>query len=148
MTFFAVVCEHGRVEPRPTDWLAEGCVILAPLLEANGFRLGQPETGAGSGGQAAWVRWTKGEQYVETHVRGALGIVSYGWAGESFSHQDYLRLRGIHGDYPGFSNDPLDGFRHLAHDLDGPAAQILNMTKQEFTATVSAIRGQPRPALP
>jgi hypothetical protein len=39
---------------------------------------GQPKVGNGSGGPFAEVIWTRGEQYLELHVRVALGIVIYG----------------------------------------------------------------------
>ena len=97
--------------------------MLAPSLESHGFRLSQPKTGNGSGGRFAEVRWTRGEQYLELHVRYALGLVTYGLDGEAFSHADYMRWRQIRGQYPGYSTDPIDGFRHLAADLNGAAGQ-------------------------
>jgi hypothetical protein len=37
----------------------------------------------------------------------------------ALSHADYLRGLGATGAYPGYSDDPIDGFRHLALDLPG-----------------------------
>ena len=122
--------------------------MLAPSLESHGFRLGQLKTGNGSGGRFAEVRRTRGEQYLQLHVRYALGLVTYGWYGEAFSHADYMRWLQVRGQYPGYSTDPINGLRHLAADLNGAAAQLLTMTKSEFVEVASAIRLLPPPSLP
>jgi hypothetical protein len=59
-------------------------------------------------------------QYLELHFRHSLGLVVYGWGDSTISHADYLRGMDKTGAYPGYSADPLDGFRHLASDLAGP----------------------------
>ena len=74
--------------------------------------------------------------------------MTYGWDSEAFSHADYLRSRQIRGQYPGYGTDPIDGFRHLAADLEGPAAPLLTMTKHDFIEAASAIRNLPPPGLP
>lgn len=78
----------------------------------------------------------------------ALGIVTHGWGDQEFSHQDYLRVRGVKGAYPSYSDDPLDNFRRLADDLQGPAAVVLSMTQEEFTATAAAVSHLPTRVLP
>jgi hypothetical protein len=85
---------------------------------------------------------------METHVRGSLGIVQYRWMGAALTHQDYLRLRGRRGQYPGFSDSPREAFEHLAADLQGVAADVLALTLEEFAAVVAAVRDLPKPALP
>ena len=46
-------------------------------------------------------------------------MVSYHLGSSRISHEDYMRHIAGKGtaSYPGFSQDPLDGFRHLADDL-------------------------------
>jgi hypothetical protein len=147
----AIERPSGIIDPmeiRPAEWLREGCSVLAPNLESHGFRLGQQKVGNGSGGHFAEVRWTRGEQYLELHVRYSLGLVTYGWDGESFRHADYMSWRQVRGQYPGYGTDPIDGFRHLAADLNGAAAPLLTMTKTEFVEVASAIHALPPPGLP
>jgi hypothetical protein len=108
----------------------------------------EPVTGSGSGGPLAHVTWWRGRQYIETHVRGALGIVKYGCGDLRFLHQEYLRWRGVHGAYPGFSDDPLDGFRHLRDDLLGPAADVLTLTDEDFSRVAAGVAAMSPPRLP
>jgi hypothetical protein len=54
-----------------------------------------------------------------------LGIVRYGWGDEAFDQRHVVGALGAVAAYPGFSKDPLDGFRHLAQDLDGPLRVVL-----------------------
>jgi hypothetical protein len=86
---------------------------------------GASSHGKGSGCPMAVSRWVSGDRFIETHVRVALGVVVYGWGELKITHQDYLRVRGVKGMYPGFSDDPIDGFRHVATDLAGPAQPVL-----------------------
>jgi hypothetical protein len=102
-----------------------GNEILGQILEPAGFVVGEVETGRGSGGSFAISRWTKGTQFIELHVRWALGIVNYGWGDQMFDHRHVVSSLGARASYPGFSDDPLDGFRHLANDLAGPLSGIL-----------------------
>ncbi len=85
---------------------------------------------------------------METHVREALGIVEYRWGSLKLAHQDYLRVRGVKGSYPGFSDDPVDGFLHLAADLAGPARPLLVCDHAEFAVLVEAASTLPTRRLP
>jgi hypothetical protein len=100
--------------------LEAGAAILAPLLSPAGFLFGVTRQGVSSGGGFATGRFTRGAQYLEVHVRYSLGLVTYGWGDASISHADYLRGLGAAGSYPGYSDNPAEGFRHLAQDLAGP----------------------------
>jgi hypothetical protein len=71
----------------PEEILKAGNLILAEVLLPAGFALGEMQSGKASGGPLARVRWLRGQQFIELHVRGALGIVLYGWAGEVFDHR-------------------------------------------------------------
>ena len=51
------------------------------------------------------------------------------------SHEEYMwAVTGQRGatSYPGFSNQPLDGFRHLAFDLAQYAQDFLSGTDEQF----------------
>lgn len=132
----------------PARVLAEGSAIIAPLLEPLGYVLLPMSTATGSGGPFAVGRWVSGDRFIETHVRGALGIVNYGCRSSKVSHVNYLRLVGQKGAYPGFSNDPVDGFRHLAIDLAGPVRSLLECSRREFEAIVESVAGLPARQLP
>lgn len=143
------VWHPADVSSDPVDVLAAGSDLLRPLLESHRFVQGVPEEGSASGGYFARVRWMRDAQYLDTHVRHGLGIVVYGWGDDEFTHQEYLRLLGLRGAYPGYSrDDPLDNFRRLLDDLEGPAERLLVMTKNEFVATAEAIRRLPQRVLP
>jgi hypothetical protein len=120
----SIVLEDGRVTDiaGPAGAAAAGSVILGQVLSPAGFTFQLINQGRGSGGAFATGRFTKGRQYLEFHFRHSLGLVVYGWDGETLPHVDYLRGLGVTGNYPGYSTDPLDGFRHLALDLAGPLA--------------------------
>jgi len=89
------------VEETPLDRLLEGAPLLAPVLTPLGYRMAEPVVGKGSDGPLARATWSRDRQYIQTHVRGALGIVLYGCSAASFLHQEYLRWRGLNGAYPG-----------------------------------------------
>ena len=132
----------------PVEVLAEGSALLAPVLNPLGYSLADTNQGKGSGGPFAIARWVAGERSIETHVRMALGIVEYRWGGLKLSHQQYLRVRGVKGSYPGFSDDPIDGFRHLAADLAGPVHPMLVCDHAEFADLVEAADALPARFLP
>ena len=56
-------------------------------------------------------RWTGDRQFIELHVRGALGIVRYGWDDEAFDHKHVVGALRAEASYPGFSHDPADGVK-------------------------------------
>jgi hypothetical protein len=99
--------------------------------------------GTGSGGRFAAGRFTKNGQYLEVHFRYSLGQVTYGWDGAAISHADYLRGLGVTGTYPGYSDDPADGFRHLAQDLAGPLSGFRDGDRGGYKLGLQAAR-QPR----
>jgi hypothetical protein len=45
---------------------------------------------------------------------------------------------GVTASYPGFSADPLDGFRHLAADLEGPLLPVL---RKDTNEALTRVRG-------
>jgi len=62
----------------------------------------------------------------------AVGLVAYGWDDATLSNADYLRGMGVSGAYPGYSTDPLDGFRHLALDLAGPLSGFRDGNRSRY----------------
>jgi hypothetical protein len=85
---------------------------------------------------------------MDLHFRWTLGLVSYAWDSVVVSHADYLRGLDATGAYPGFSEDPLDGFRHLAQDLAGPLAGFVAGDRAEFDRAVAAVKSMPTTWLP
>jgi hypothetical protein len=98
------------------------------LLTAHGFAFKLLSAGESSGGHYATGEFRKGDRWLELHFRFSLGMVSYHLASLSVSHLDYMRsVIGVSNSshYPGFSNDPLGGFRHLLLDLQEHGSEFL-----------------------
>jgi hypothetical protein len=121
----------------PEETLAAGNALLAPLLTPAGFVLESSTSAHGSGGPFAVARWGRGRQFIELHFRWALGIVRYGWGDAVIEHRDLAAALRVKTVYPGFSSDPLDGFRHLAEDLHGNFAAILAPEQDTFRAVAT-----------
>ena len=116
-----------------------GVEILAPLLTSHGFVYETGPTDRGSGGFFARGAFVRNNHRLEFSVRYAVGEVYYRVGSQMLSHEDYMRVaagRGKHR-YPGFSDEPLDGFRDLAADLAAFGAAFLNGGSNEFTAVVA-----------
>jgi hypothetical protein len=64
---------------------------------------------------------------VELHVRRTVGIVDYRVGASELEHRAYMQFLGVHQEaaYPGFSDDPMDAFRHLRNDLEWFAGPFL-----------------------
>lgn len=101
--------------------LRAGVLILNDLLEPHEFVSLLTDAGIGSGGQYASAEFRRGNRRLELHFRFSLGLVTYHVESAALSHEDYMwsvlgkRWASY---YPGFSEDPLDGFRHLRRDLE------------------------------
>lgn len=113
-------------------------MILDPILTKHGFRWTAEQAGHGSGGRFASGAYTR-DAVLELHFRYSLGLVSYSLGDRQVSHVDYMRVAvGPKGSsaYPGFSRDPLAGFRHLAKDLADHASVFLAGTDAELAALI------------
>ena len=123
----------------PEELLDAGRIILDPILTKHGFRWAAERTGHGSGGNFASGAYVRGTRRLELHFRFSLGLVSYSLGDRQVSHVDYM-LVAVNPDgrraYPGFSLDPLDGFRHLAEDLAEHASVFLSGTDDELAAMI------------
>jgi hypothetical protein len=130
----------------PEQTLIAGCNLLDPVIKPYGFHFVLGASGKGSGGHFASGCYVRDDRRLELHFRHSLGLVIYHLGDAAVSHQAYLQAltQGGGGNlYPGFSGDPLDGFRHLAHDLQrfagdflyGGGAILLEAAKTEVQAT-------------
>jgi hypothetical protein len=97
-----------------------GCEILDRIMKPHGFQFVPGESGMSKFGPYARGDYVRKDRRLELHFRYSLGLVTYHIGDVRVSHDVYLRAltKGAGGNqYPGFSDDPLDGFRHLANDL-------------------------------
>jgi hypothetical protein len=100
--------------------LDAGAKIIGVVIEPHGFVWTPGNTHAGHPGNAARGAFVKGDRQLELGFRWSLGPVTYRVGTASVSHQALMKYGGHHVDaeYPGYSTDPLDAFRHLASDLE------------------------------
>src|SRR6185437_2472083 len=112
--------------------------ILDPALTTHGFAFEPGLIGVGSGGPFAQGAYVRGDRRLEFSVRWSLGEVVYRVGNSLISHEELMRV--VAGPrkarYPGFSDDPLDGFRGLRHDLELYGGGFLRGTAEDFHSTV------------
>jgi hypothetical protein len=122
-----------------------GCEILDPIVKPHNFVLENEMFGRSSGGEFASGEYIRGDRRLELHLRFSLGLVAYHVGSLSLLHQAYMRaLLGRDGGskYPGFSDEPLDGFRHLSYDLAHYAQDFLSGSGEEFARCVAKAKEQ------
>lgn len=130
----------GGAPPSPGERLERGVAELAEVLGPAGFQFLETDEGMGSGGAYASGEFRRGDRRLELHFRSSLGLVRYHFGEESLSHQELVRgVRALEriseeGEYPGFSDDPVAGFRHLRHDLDRFGGVFLHGGAKAFRA--------------
>jgi len=113
------------------NMLRSGAELLASLLVPNGFTFEILGSGKGSGGTFASGQFQRGERWLEFHFRYSLGMVSYHLGSRSMSHENFMHAvmgKRHASKYPGFSDLPIDGFRHLLADLEEHGADFLTGT--------------------
>jgi hypothetical protein len=115
------------------ELLLQGKEILDPALEPWASQFRATEAGHGSGGHLAVGVYTHGEWSIELHVRWTLGIVNYKFGEATLEHRYFMQLLCVERQamYPGFSDDPLDAFRHLRSDLERFAEPFLRRADAE-----------------
>lgn len=121
--------------PDPSRVLSDGSVILGTLLLPLGFEFCREEAGKGSGGFYAVGKFRRADRVLDLHFRYSLGLVSYHAASISLSHEDYMWSvlgKRFSRHYPGFSSDPLEGFRHLLRDLEEYGTDFLKRPGWRF----------------
>lgn len=137
----------------PVEILVEGSKLLEPVLLRHGFEFTLIDSGKSSGGEFASGEFRRGGRVLEFHFRHSLGMVTYHLDSRSISHQEFMRSvlqkpNGSH--YPGFSNDPLDAFRHLRLDLEEHCMDFLEGSDDVLLERIEDARSLPvdRPKLP
>jgi hypothetical protein len=123
----------------PKQILQRGCEVLDPIMTRHGFTFVEGLSGQGCGGLYASGEYVRGDRRLGLFFRYSLGLVTYHIGELSLPHLEYMRaLLGRNGEnqYPGFSDDPLDGFRHLKHDLENFCTDFLSGTGDEFKVCV------------
>ncbi len=109
--------------------LRAGCKILDAVMMPHGFTFIEGLSAKGSGGHFASGDYVRDERRLGLSFRFSLGLVFYRintlWATHDFYMKELLNSKGGN-KYPGFSEDPLDGFRHLAYDLENFADDFLS----------------------
>jgi hypothetical protein len=123
------------MENKAVTILEEGRKLIGPIMKANGFRWEAGPAGKSSGGYFASGQYVKdNNRRLELHFQHSLGLVTYHIVKLSLSHEDYMVHVAGKGkyEYPGFSSDPLGGFKHLANDLENYASDFLRGAGEEF----------------
>lgn len=126
--------------------LRAGRELIDPILEACGFVWGYGSSGGSSDGDFASGWYSRDDRTHELHFRYSLSLVSYSVGDQSIHHADYMLVASGRGlsKYPGFSDDPLDGFRHLAHDLRAFCAAFLEGSDADFIRIVELRSASPK----
>jgi hypothetical protein len=134
----------------PREILERGLPELQAVLEPAGFIFIDGGGGSGSGGPFASGDFLSRDRRLEFQVRHALGGVRYHFGDYAIAHEDFVRgVRGTEGiegptEYPGFSDDPLAGFRHLRADLERFGAVFLKGGAKAFRALKKWLDKNPR----
>jgi hypothetical protein len=112
----------------PKEILRAGSEILNPVMKPHGFTFVEGFSGKSNYENFAQGEFVRDDRRLELHFRHSLGLVTYHLGSLSATHESYMReLLGhdVAHQYPGFSDDPLDGFRHLVHDIENFASDFL-----------------------
>ena len=134
----------------PKEVLALGVAELATVLEPAGFIFIDGGEESTSGGPSATGDFLRGDRRLELHVRFSLALVRYHFDDYVISHEDLVRgVRGTEriagpSEYPGFSDDPMAGFRHFRADLERFGAVFLTGGARAFRALKKWLDKNPR----
>src|SRR3954449_1237213 len=144
------VATAGVPASSPHDLLERGVAELSQVLGPAGFEFIETDDGSTNGGTFASGEFLRGDRRLELNVRSSLVLVRYHFDDESLSHEDLVRgvraLEGIsqEGQYPGFSSDPMAGFRHLRQDLERFGAVFLRGGAKAFRALKKWVTKHPK----
>ena len=126
------------VDARET--LALGRALLDPVLVSNGFYFDEESSAAHSSEAFARGSYVRGARRLELGCREVLAVVVYQLDDLLLTHDAYMQtVLGPAGSnmYPCFTGDPLDGFRHLKHDLEHYGTIFLRGTDAQFRHIVT-----------
>ena len=103
----------------PKIKLLEGVKCIEQILAPCGFQFQFRGEGKGAGGYFAWGEFVREDRRIELHFRYSLGLIRYHVGNHSASHESYMKELGVWDQcrYPGFSENYLDAFEDLAHDI-------------------------------
>jgi len=145
------VNDNAKVrESSATALLLRGVAELTEVLGPAGFEFVQTEDEVTSGGAFASGEFLRGDRRLELQVRSSLTLVRYHFGDEPLSHEDLVRgVRALEaikeeGQYPGFSSDPMVGFRHLRHDIERFGAIFLRGGAKAFRALKKWVDKHPK----
>lgn len=135
---------NGAARSLSSTW-SEGLQIVGPVMTKHGFRYHEIGSGRGSGGNFISGEYLSGWKSLELHLRYSLGLVTYRLRDLSLSHEDYMRFLGVHREckYPSFSEDALQGFRDLAHDLEAYCSDFLQGDALQFAQFARELQHNP-----
>ena len=111
--------------------------VLDDLMRSHGFDYIPTAVGVGSGGSFATGEFRRGSRTIELHYRDSLGLVTYRVGDLLLSREDYMwsilgeRWRS---QYPGFSKEPLDGFRRLRADWENHCFEFFGGSDADFAS--------------
>ncbi len=122
------------MNPDPKETLLKGVAVLEPVLHPHGFTFQLSNIGTGSGGHFASGGFSRENRILELHFRHSLGLVSYHVGNCTLDHETYLRYLGKwqQHKYPGFSDDPLEAFCELAHDIGAFCVDFVSGSGEQF----------------
>ncbi len=134
----------------PKELLERGAAELGKVLEPAGFIFVDGGVESTSYGLAARGDFLRDGRQLELHVRASLDVVRYHFDDYVISHEDFVHaVRGTEriagpSEYPGFSEDPMTGFRHLRADLERFGAVFLSGGAKAFRALKKWLDKHPR----
>jgi hypothetical protein len=123
----------------PVEMRRLGAAIVVPVLARHGFAFENGVADRGSGGAFARGAFVRGNRRLEFSTRDNLGEVVYRVSERALAHEDFMRAVGARGkhQYPGFSDDPLDGFRWLAADIAHFGTVFVTGTDADLEAIIA-----------
>jgi len=125
--------------------LAQGRALLDPVFSTHGFHFDEESSAAHSSDAFARGTYVRNGRRVELGCRDELVAVIYQLDEMLLTHDAYMRaVLGPAGSnmYPCFTGDPLDGFRHLKHDLELYASIFLRGSDAQFRQIVARSQEQ------
>jgi hypothetical protein len=134
----------------PNDLFDRGVAELAQVLTPAGFTFVRTDEDDGSGDPPARGEFRKGDRRLELQARRSLNVVRYHFGEHVLSHEDFVRgVRAVdriagEAQYPGFSEDPAAGFRHLRADIERFGAVFLTGGAKAFRALKKWVDKNPR----